>query len=184
MVRISTGVNGGDLGSTYAQLSADGRYVIFKSDDDNLVSGDQGSLAGDTDIFSKDMHTGTITRMFSAPDVEGSQDEKGHSENDEITADGRFVVLESDAWNLVSGDSNNSTDLFLVDAERLPDAQAMRDGRYVELKLGIGAGARVDIAWGDGTSGTAAAAGGVASLSHTYASKGVKAAVVSVHEGE
>ena len=171
------------MNSSYEpQISADGRYVTFTSYASNLVAGDTNNSY---DIFRKDLHTGTIEQL-SATNVaaQGFAESNDDSENGGITADGRFVVLESDAWNLVSGDSNNSTDLFLIDAERLPDAQAMRDGRYVELKLGIGAGARVDIAWGDGTSGTAAASGGVATLGHAYASKGVKAAVVSVHEGD
>ena len=182
-IRVSTGIHGQGNKSSYdAQISADGRYVTFTSQASNLVAGDTNNS---TDIFRKDLHTGAIEQL-SATNVaaQGFAESNDDSENGGITADGRFVLLESDAWNLVSGDSNNSTDLFLIDAERLPDAQAMRDGRYVELKLGIGAGARVDIAWGDGTSGTAAASGGVASLSHIYASKGVKAAVVSVHEGD
>ena len=154
-IRVSTGIHGQANKAAWPQISADGRYVTFSSHASNLVAGDTNNSY---DIFRKDLHTGAIEQLTATNiAAQGTAESNGDSENGGITADGRFVVLESDAWNLVSGDSNNSTDLFLVDAERLPDAQAMRDGRDVELKLGIGAGARVDIAWGDGTSGTAAA---------------------------
>ena len=84
-------------------------------------------MAGDTnnshDIFRKDLHTGAIEQLTATNiAAQGIAKSNGDSENGGITADGRFVVLESDARNLVSGDSNNVDDLFLVDAERLPDA--------------------------------------------------------------
>lgn len=58
-------VSVGDTGqanreSAYADVSADGRYVVFESDADNLVVGDT-NLA--SDIFLKDTHTGGIIRV-------------------------------------------------------------------------------------------------------------------------
>ncbi|WP_455219807.1 TolB family protein, partial [Kaarinaea lacus] len=48
----------------------------------------------------------------------GINDESnGISINPSISADGRYVVFESDATNLVSNDTNDATDIFLVDTE-------------------------------------------------------------------
>ena len=56
-----------------------------------------------------------------------------------ISADGRLVVFESDASNLVAGDSNHFTDVFLNDpsANAPPPAQTVRCivPRVVGLRL-------------------------------------------------
>ena len=55
VVRVSTGLGGlqADGSSTFAQLSADGRYVVFQSSATNLVAGDTN---GAYDIFVKDLN--------------------------------------------------------------------------------------------------------------------------------
>ena len=102
----SAGIQGNDS-SRIPSISADGRFVTFASDATNLVPGDTNGRA---DIFVRDLLTNTTTCV--------SVDSAGNPGNDSslyssISADGRFVVFESDAFNLVRGDTNNSTDIFV-----------------------------------------------------------------------
>ena len=55
----------------------------------------------------------TITKLSN-----GTNDESnGISINPSISADGRYVVFESDATNLIGNDTNNAADIFLVDTQ-------------------------------------------------------------------
>ena len=92
-------------------ISADGRYVAFESDATNLVAGDGN---GARDIFVKDLQTGAI--WCASTDAQGVVGNGGSSSPD-ITADGRYVVFESDAPNLVPGDSNGAIDVFIKDIQ-------------------------------------------------------------------
>jgi Tol biopolymer transport system component len=90
-------------------ISADGRFVVFASDANNLVPGDTNNSS---DIFLRDLSTNTTTIVS----VSGSGDRAtGNSFSPSISADGRLVVFTSDANNLVTGDTNNSSDIFLRD---------------------------------------------------------------------
>jgi hypothetical protein len=102
----NTGVeaNGMSIG---ASISADGRYVTFASDATNLVAGDTN---GARDVFVYDRTTGGIVR--ASVDTAGTQG-SGASTFPEIGRDGRFVAFESDATNLVAGDTNGQRDIFV-----------------------------------------------------------------------
>jgi len=63
------------------------------------------------------------------------------------------------------------------------NAAAIAQGRFIEVKLGVGTASKATVAWGDGTSSTISPAGGSAGFSHAYASTGSKAATVSLVEG-
>jgi Tol biopolymer transport system component len=39
----------------------------------------------------------------------------GHARNLSLSADGRYIAFESEAYNLVSGDTNGATDVFVYD---------------------------------------------------------------------
>jgi len=90
-------------------ISADGRYVAFQSDASNLVAGDTNAT---TDVFVKDLTTGQIARV-SAP-ASGSEAD-GISSAPSISDDGRYVAFQSDAANLVAGDTNGLIDVFVKD---------------------------------------------------------------------
>lgn len=109
--RVSVSSSGlqGNAPSDRPSVSGDGRYVVFYSDSTNLVSGDTNGLR---DIFLRDRIAGTTTRIsVSSTGVQSN----GDSTRPKISADGRFAVFESDATNLVSGDTNLLTDVFLRD---------------------------------------------------------------------
>src|SRR5262249_29399620 len=90
-------------------LSADGRYVAFESDADNLVPGDTNLSS---DVFVHDRVTGDTVRVSVASD---GAEADGFSAEPALSADGRYVAFESDADNLVPGDTNDPSDVFLHD---------------------------------------------------------------------
>ncbi|HZD04489.1 MAG TPA: hypothetical protein VE173_06215, partial [Longimicrobiales bacterium] len=112
--RVSTssaGVEATGGGSLDMAVSADGRYVVFESDATNLVPGDTNTVR---DIFVKDTQTGTTTRVST---TSASAPADGSSFDPAISADGRYVAFESDATNLVPGDTNAFSDVFVKDTQ-------------------------------------------------------------------
>jgi Tol biopolymer transport system component/ribosomal protein L24E len=118
-IRVSVPSTGGEA-SGFAPVptappavSADGGLVAFESDSSNLVAGDTNGV---TDIFVRDRPGGHTERVSVATD--GTQANKG-SFKPGISADGRFVVFESAASNLLPGgaDTNGVKDIFLHDRQ-------------------------------------------------------------------
>ncbi|MBE9534530.1 MAG: PD40 domain-containing protein, partial [Proteobacteria bacterium] len=104
----SAGVEGNDA-STDPSNSSDGRYVAFESFATNLVANDTNT---DKDIFVHDRQTGTTTRVsVDSAGVQGN----GDSNSPSISADGRYVAFESSANDLVAGDTNPLSDMFVHD---------------------------------------------------------------------
>jgi tricorn protease-like protein len=93
-------------------ISADGRYVAFRSEATNLVSGDTNDRQ---DIFVRDRQTGQTTRVSLA--VNGAQANRD-SLNPAISGSGRYVAFNTEATNLVSGDTNGVQDVFVHDRGR------------------------------------------------------------------
>jgi hypothetical protein len=90
-------------------ISADGRFVAFASDASNLDTGDDNNT---TDIFVRDRAAGTTTRISKN---QAGESANGPSQFPGISDDGRFVVFQSAASNLVDDDTNGKTDIFVVD---------------------------------------------------------------------
>jgi hypothetical protein len=111
--RISVTSDGAQANEMSAGLSisADGRYVAFNSYASNLVAGDTNEM---WDTFVHDRQTGETTRISLASD--GSQ-ANANSYLASISADGHYVVFESDASNLVAGDTNGKNDIFVHDRQ-------------------------------------------------------------------
>jgi len=91
-------------------ISADGRYIAFASVATDLVTGDTN---GEADIFVHDRVNATTVRVSVASG--GAQATGGSSESPAISADGRYITFESGASNLVVGDTNSRTDVFVHD---------------------------------------------------------------------
>lgn len=103
----STGLQANQPCTTPA-LSADGNLVVFSSAASNLVSGDGNGVE---DVFSSSITTGNITRISLS---NGGQSGNAASLCPCATsADGSVIAFQSDASNLVSVDTNNSTDIFV-----------------------------------------------------------------------
>lgn len=107
-VSISSDGNQGNGESYFPSISGDGRYVAFTSEADNLVPNDTN---GKEDVFIHDRQTGKTTRISIADNgAEGDNVSQFQS----LSADGRYVVFVSAAANLVSNDTNNAYDVFIV----------------------------------------------------------------------
>ena len=89
-------------------LSDDGRYVVFRSNATNLVADDTNQRF---DIFVHDRSTGETARVNLAT---GGSQANNHSYRPDISGDGNWIVFESDATNLVAGDTNRARDIFRV----------------------------------------------------------------------
>ncbi len=136
LVSASSDGTQGNNNSRFPSISADGRYVTFESNADNLVSGDTNDEA---DIFVYDRQTGNTTRVSVSSD--GTQ-ASGNSRFPSISADGRYVTFESNADNLVNGDTNDENDIFVHDR-----------GAVVEGNADFNSDGQTDILWRNETTG-------------------------------
>jgi Tol biopolymer transport system component len=97
-------------GSNAPSISANGRYVAFHSAASNLVHGDTNRVF---DIFVHDRKTHQ-TRRVSVSN-RGAQANAESFGPPSISPDGRYVAFGSLASNLVAGDANETTDVFVYD---------------------------------------------------------------------
>lgn len=93
------------------RISADGRFVVFNSDDSNLVAGD---APGSNDVFVRDT-VGEKTECISVT-LQG-QPANNRSIGAHISADGRFVAFTSQAANLVAVDTKGIVNVFVRDCD-------------------------------------------------------------------
>ena len=111
--RVSVASGGGQANADSAYygvgLSADGRFVTFDSEASNLVAGDTNNVR---DVFVRDRQSGATTRESVG---EGGAQSGGGSYAGSISEDGHLVAFLADASNLVAGDTNNETDVFVHD---------------------------------------------------------------------
>lgn len=104
----SAGVEGNGP-SFIPSLSADARHVAFRSKATNLTAGDTNAK---DDCFVRDRLLGTTERVsVSSSGVQGN----GHSNEPELSGDGRYVVFQSHAANFDGLDANGLADLYLRD---------------------------------------------------------------------
>lgn len=102
--------------SVRPSISAGGRYIAFESNSDRLIPDSNGVA----DIFIRDTQNSTTIR---ASVDSGGLDSNGGSYAPSINRhsgvtpglDGRYVAFESDATDLVGGDTNGMRDIFLRD---------------------------------------------------------------------
>jgi Tol biopolymer transport system component len=96
---------------TSRAISDDGQTVVFHSRATNLVQPDTNE---GYDIFLYNQATDTLTRLSNG--VDGTE-ANGESKHARISGDGRYVVFDSLANNLVIGDTNIVTDTFFLDMQ-------------------------------------------------------------------
>ena len=112
--RVSVANAGGQPNnvSYMGAISADGRYVVFSTAATNLVAGDTNIAE---DVFVRDRTLNTTTRVSVS--TSGAQTPTGElgSTSPSISDDGRFVAFTSYAPNLVAGDTNGVSDIFVRD---------------------------------------------------------------------
>lgn len=111
--RVSLGALGveGNGSSAFPDISADGRFVVFRSGATNLVGGDTNAK---NDIFVYDRDTDTIERVsISSAGIEANN----NSSQPSLSPDGRYVTFSSTATNLVGDDTNAQEDVFVYDRD-------------------------------------------------------------------
>ena len=122
-VNVDSDGNQAENGLSFSNgLSADGRFVAFSSDVQNLTPDDTNARS---DSFIHDRETGHTTRV--------SVDSNGNQANDSsshpaLSADGRFVVFSSNAQNLIPDDTNAQGDIFVHDREQLAVTAVIASG--------------------------------------------------------
>ncbi|MFY1700622.1 MULTISPECIES: TolB family protein [Micromonospora] len=94
--------------STNPSISDDGRYISYQSRATDLV---EQPVSDGNNVYLFDRQRGT-TQLVSAP-PSGPPAPAAHATSSEISSDGRYVTFTSDATNLVPGDTNDTTDVFL-----------------------------------------------------------------------
>lgn len=138
----SSGVQGNNGGATSpGSITADGRYVTFVAESDNLVPGDTNDTL---DIFLRDTVAGTTERVnVSSAGVQGD----GWGLGSFLSDDGRYVVFNSIASNLIAGQVRHKWSVYLRDRLNRtttliglpnPDAECLAgafsgNGRYVAM---------------------------------------------------
>lgn len=102
--------------SSAPAIDADGSAVAFESSAANLVAGDTNGVA-DVFVHGSDGRTERVSVSTT-----GVQQDKAiappFAAAPDISGDGRFVVFDSDARTLYSGDTNSRTDVYLRDRRR------------------------------------------------------------------
>jgi Tol biopolymer transport system component len=111
-VSVSSWGEQGNSASVLPSISQDGRYVSFDSFASNLVSVDTNNR---DDIFMHDRLYATTALITLSSTGEQAN---GTSFLSSMSADGRYVVFESYASNLVPLDTNDTLDVFLRDVLR------------------------------------------------------------------
>ena len=108
---ITQGVDSsvGDSNSSVPKISNDGNFVVFTSLASNLVADDTNEQV---DVFLYDRNSETIERISEGPN--GTEPDSS-SARPEISSDGRFVVFDSSASNLIASETNSVRGVYLFD---------------------------------------------------------------------
>ena len=121
VVPVSVNASGtatGNSGASFPSMSADGRFVAFRSRATDLVTGVPDANNA-SDIFVRDLGTGTTT-LVSFNDAETATS-SGVSSKPQISADGRFVFFLNgnplDTAGIPDGNGISGDDLFVRDLE-------------------------------------------------------------------
>lgn len=106
----STGAQANGGSHPLARISADGRYISFASTATNLDPA--ASTGGVIQVYLRDRATQTTRRVsVSSHGTVGD----GHSFGAAVSGNGRYVAFGSYATNLVGGDTNDRSDVFIRD---------------------------------------------------------------------
>ena len=135
------GASGCD-GHAGPSINRDGTQVAFWSRAADLVAGDTNGqtqppciTCGD-DVFVCDVLTGTIVRVS---ETSGGGQANNVSNGPSLSRSGRFVAFQSRASNLVSGDSNGFTDIFVRDRDSDADGIFDEPGAVATLRVSVAA---------------------------------------------
>jgi Tol biopolymer transport system component len=124
--------NTGNGNSVSPYVTPDGRFIVFSSSANNLVTGDNSQMG--LDVFLRDRISQTTELVSVGAGGGGGND---HSTALGVSADGRYVLFQSEASDLIAGDTNGVSDVFVRDRQL-----------GTTLLVSVGAGG----VWGNGAS--------------------------------
>ena len=104
---------GGNSDSVAPWISADGRFVLFSSSANDLVPGDNSQLG--LDVFLRDR--GSNTTVLVSANFSGAGGGNGNSTAGQASTNGHYAVFQSDASDLLPGDTNGVSDIFVRDLQ-------------------------------------------------------------------
>jgi hypothetical protein len=131
----SPGFAGGNSDSVSPWISSDGRFVLYSSSASDLVTNDNSWL--NLDVFLRD-RVGNTTLLISE-NQQHTGGGNGPSTAICVSTNGRYVLFESSASDLVSNDTNSLSDIFVRDC-------IARTTSLVKVAIGggVGNGASMD----------------------------------------
>jgi Tol biopolymer transport system component len=122
--RLSVGPDGaGGNGLSFSPVvSRDGALVVFSSESGNLVSDDSNETR---DVFLASTASGAVSRL-SRSAAGGRAQGDGPSLGPVVDGSGVIVAFSSFATNLVPGDTNGESDVFVIEGPGLEPAKEAR----------------------------------------------------------
>lgn len=117
-LRITMGFDGSEAnGDSICPSASDhASVIVFSSNASNLVPQDGN---GTMDVFAFERRTGKVSRISASSAGEGNGLSKTSGPGSRcISNDGRLIVFESGASNLLHGDSNGKIDVFVFDRQQ------------------------------------------------------------------
>jgi Tol biopolymer transport system component len=93
------------------RFSGDGRYLVYST----RASNGAPNVIYPPSVYVYDWQSGSnqlVSQSFYGPQAAG-----GRSDSPDISTDGRFIVYESDASDIVPSDNNSVKDIFLYDRQ-------------------------------------------------------------------
>lgn len=133
-------------------LSANGRWITFTSISSIPVQGDTNGLR---DVFLYDRDTVQTVRV-SVP-TGGGEAAGGSSGSGAPSDDGRYVAFSSSAHNLVPGDTNFESDVFVHDRQGTPPCAVALSPERLEIVSSGGGGGAISVTAEAGCTWTASA---------------------------
>ncbi len=100
-----TRLTAGNGAALTPSISGDGLWVSFYSGASNLVPNDRNKVR---DVFLYDVATATTTRLTNG-------NAASYAASKALSGDGRYLTFWSDASNLLPGDTNGRSDVFVYD---------------------------------------------------------------------
>src|SRR2546422_3856580 len=94
-------------GSSMPVVSADGHYIVFISRAPNLVT---NAIGGNYQVYLRDSTSSNIVLVSATPGNTGGND---HSVLPSLSSNGLWIAFESEASDLVPGDTNGVSDIFV-----------------------------------------------------------------------
>jgi Ca2+-binding RTX toxin-like protein len=117
--RLSVSADGRAANSNSFGVDMSGRFAAFASNATNLIVDNPAppSIPAPgqrffSEVYVKDLATGTVTLASGA--LNGRVND-GNSDDPSISVDGRYVTFQSTSANLVAGDTNAASDIFVRD---------------------------------------------------------------------